>query len=206
MPSKNTVKNYKEDAYYHVYNRGIDNRQIFLDDEDYSFFLNLLKRHLTRNKEKNSRGVEYESFAGRVELLSFCLLPNNYHLLFYLNNDDSSITELMRRVSGTYSTYFNKKYNRVGPLFQGVYKALEVDDESYLLNLTRYIHRSTDDYYNWQYSSLPHFIRDKKEDWVVPDRVYRLYDWGTYEQLLNDHVSHHEITKKIYEDMPYVVQ
>lgn len=206
MPSRNTVKHYEEDAYYHIYNRGVDKRQIFLDDEDYVVFLNLLKRHLSRQYIENTRGEKYESFAGRIELQSFCLMPTHFHLLLYLNNDVEAITELMRRVSGTYSSYFNKKYDRVGPLFQGVYKASKVDSEPYLLHITRYIHRNPEDYYNWQYSSLPYYIRDWKADWVVPDKIYKLYDWGTYEQFLNDHESHNALTKEVYENMPYVIQ
>jgi len=186
MPTRNVIKEYVEDGYYHVYNRGVEKREIFLDEQDYEFFLGLLKRHLTRKKEVNSRGVEYESFGGRLELQAFCLMPNHFHLLFYINNDDKAITELMRRVSGTYTTYFNRKYDRVGRLFQGVYKASKVDNDPYLLHITRYIHRNPKDYYNWPYSSLSYYIQGWKADWVTPDRVYKLYDWGTYESFLND--------------------
>ena len=206
MPSRNTVKHYEEDSYYHIYNRGVEKRDIFLDERDYEVFLSLLKRHLSREKEENKRGEIYESFAGRIELQSYCLMPNHFHLLLYLNNDVHAITELMRRVAGSYTMYFNKKYQRVGPLFQGVFKASKIDNDPYLLHITRYIHRNPEDYYNWKYSSLPYYIKDWKADWVVPDRVYRLYEWGTYEQFLNNHESHQEITKDIYENMPYVVQ
>ncbi len=190
MPSRNIVKQYEEDAYYHIYNRGVDKRIIFQDEQDYHMFLGLLKRHLTRDKEKNSRGKEYESYAGRVELLSYCLMPNHYHLFFYLNNDIDSIPELMRKVIGTYTQYFNKKYGRVGPLFQGVYKASRITSDPYLLHITRYIHKNPKDYYSYPYSSLQYYIGDWKSDWVVPDRIYRLYDWGGYERFLNDHDDH----------------
>lgn len=189
MPARNVTKEYQENSYYHVYNRGVEKRQIFLDDEDYKMFLSLLKRHLTRTKETNIRGQEYESFGGRLELLAFCLMPNHFHLLFYLNNDTTAIAELMRRVLGTYTTYFNRKYDRVGHLFQGVYKASSINDDAYLLHISRYIHRNPVDYYNWAYSSLPYYISDWKADWVVPDRIYKLYEWGTYEAFLNDSLA-----------------
>ncbi len=195
MPARNVIKEFTEDGYYHVYNRGVEKRQIFLDEQDYIFFMSLLKRHLTRAKEASARGLEYHSFAGRVELLAFCLMPNHFHLLFYLNNDEKAISELMRRISGSYTMYFNKKYNRVGHLFQGVYKASKIDNDPYLLHITRYIHRNPQDYYTWQYSSLPYYISDWKADWVVPDKIYKLYDWGTYESFLNDFVDveqHHK--------------
>jgi putative transposase len=201
MPGRNTVKKYKEDAYYHVFNRGVDDRQIFMDDQDYDTFLSLLKRHLTRTKEYSSRGVEYESFAGRVELLAYCLMPSNFHLLFYLNNDDKAISQLMRRVSGAYTTYFNKRHSRAGHLFQGVYKASEIDRDNHLLHATRYIHRTPVDYSNWLYSSLPYYINGKKDDWVVPDKVYVLYGWGEYENYLHDH----EDSKRIEQELIDVV-
>jgi putative transposase len=184
MPARNVVKQYEEDSYYHVYNRGVEKRAIFLDDQDYTIFLGLLKRHLSRHKEENKRGQVYESYGGRIELLSFCLMPNHFHLLFYLNNDTTSISELMRKVSGTYTTYFNRKYERVGHLFQGVYKASKIDNDPYLLHISRYIHRNPDDYMNWPYSSLPYYISDWKADWVVPDKIYQLYEWGTYQSFL----------------------
>jgi len=195
MPARNTVKQYTEDTFYHVYNRGIEKRKIFLDDQDYSVFLNLLKRHLSRESQLDSRGFVYESYAGRIELQAFCLMPNHYHFLLYLNNDKKAITELMRRVGGTYTSYFNKKYDRVGPLFQSVFKASKVDNDSHLPHISRYIHRNPADYYNWQYSSLPYYIKGHQAEWVVPDRIYTLYEWGTYEVYLNDH-NDYETTKE----------
>jgi putative transposase len=190
MPVKYTIKNYTEDSHYHIFNSGLDDREIFLDEQDYSMFLSLLKRHLSREEHLSDRGALYESFAGRIELEAFCLMPSNYHLLIYLNNDKTAVSELMRRVIGTYTTYFNKKYDRAGPLFQGVFKATKIENGPTLLHATRYIHRNPVDYYNWQHSSLPHYIHGHHADWVVPDKVYKLYAWGTYETFLNDHLDY----------------
>jgi putative transposase len=197
MPSRNSVKQYTEDSYYHIYNRGVERRQIFLDDQDYVVFLNLLKRHLSREKTTNKRGESYETFAGRVELLAFCLMPNHFHLLFYLNNDPASIALLMKRVSGSYTSYFNKKYSRVGHLFQGVYKAVHVDSDPYLLHISRYIHRNPEDFVNWKYSSLPYYLQGWKADWVVPDKIYQLYEWGTYEAFLNNYEDYQNSVENI---------
>ena len=197
MPSRNSVKQYTEDSYYHVYNRGVEKRQIFLDDQDYVVFLNLLKRHLSREETTNKRGERYETFAGRVELLAFCLMPNHFHLLFYLNNDPASIALLMKRVSGSYTSYFNKKYSRVGHLFQGVYKAVHIDSDPYLLHISRYIHRNPKDFMNWKYSSLPYYLQGWKADWVVPDKIYQLYEWGTYEVFLNNYEDYQNSIENI---------
>jgi putative transposase len=190
MPSRNVVKEFVEDAYYHIYNRGIDDREIFCDDQDYAMFLQLLKRHLSREQHKSDRGAVYETFAGRVELQAYCLMPTHFHLLIYLNNDKRAIANLLRRVFGAYTTYYNKKYQRSGPLFQGPYKAARIEKQEHLVHVTRFIHRNHDDYYNWPHSSLQYYIGDLKTDWVVPDRVYRLYEWGAYEKILNDHSGH----------------
>jgi putative transposase len=198
MPARNVTKQYQEDAYYHIYNRGVEKREIFLDDQDYKMFLAFLKRHLSRQRESNKRNKQYESYAGRVELLAYCLMPNHYHLLFYLNNDTKAISELMRKVAGTYTHYFNRKYNRVGYLFQGTYKASKVDNDSYLLHITRYIHRNPKDYYSWPYSSLQYYIGDWKSDWVIPDRIYKLYDWGTYESFLNEYEPSPELEEELF--------
>ena len=93
----------------------------------------------------------------------------------------------MRKVAGAYTTYFNKKYKREGPLFRGVYKATEIEHTPHLVHISAIIHRVPEKYYDWQHSSLNYYIGDWKSDWVVPDKVYRLYDWGAYESILNDH-------------------
>jgi REP element-mobilizing transposase RayT len=198
MPARNVTKLYQEDAYYHVYNRGVEKRVIFKDDQDYKMFLYFLKRHLSRHAEPNSRNQVYETYAGRVELLAYCLMPNHFHLLFYLNNDTKAISELMRKVAGTYTAYFNRRHNRVGYLFQGTYKASEVDNDAYLLHISRYIHRNPEDYYNWPYSSLQYYIGDWKSDWVVPDRIYKLYEWGTYEAFLNEYNPTPELEDQLF--------
>jgi REP element-mobilizing transposase RayT len=197
MPARNVVKQYSPQSYYHIYNRGVENRHIFTDKSDYEMFLELLRRHLTREPGSNPRGKRYETYAGRIELLSFTLQPTHFHLLCYLDEDTKAIAEFMRKIAGSYTSYFNKKHDREGHLFQGVYKASKIDDETTLLHITRYIHRENDDYYNWPYSSLPYYIKDWHADWVVPDKVYRLYEWGTYESYLNDASGYHATLPEI---------
>lgn len=186
MPSRNVLKDYVPHSYYHVYNRGVEKRVIFKDDQDYEVFLSLLKRYLSPSSEKDSYGRDGVTFYGEVELLAFCLMPNHFHLLLYVNENPRKMSELLRRVSTSYTMYFNKKYDRVGHLFQGRFKASRIFNDEYLLHISRYIHRNPSDYYNWQYSSYPYYIKGWSADWVRPDRIYELYEWGTYEQFVND--------------------
>ena len=186
MPSKNSVKQYSEDAYYHIYNRGVNKRKIFFDEQDYQVFLALLKQHLSPQKHANKRGVIYENYSGRLDLLAFCLMPNHFHLLFYLNNDVTCIAELLRKVSGSYTTYFNKKYTRVGHLFQGVYKASRITSDPYLLHISRYIHRNPKDYNDWQYSSLPYYLKGWNADWINTAKILELFEEGSYSAFVAD--------------------
>jgi putative transposase len=170
MPSRNIIKRYKVDAYYHIYNRGVEKRKIFIDDEDYSVFINLFKRYLSDNPVRDNKGREYNWLARDVELIAFCLMPNHFHLLLYQINMDS-ITELLRSVCSAYTTYFNKKYNRIGPLFQGNFKASNILNDNYLMHITRYIHRNPQNYMVWKWSSLPYWLNDRHAEWVNTRRL-----------------------------------
>lgn len=157
------------DSYYHVYNRGVEKRVVFLDGSDYEVFLNLLKRYLTSEEVTDNKGRIYANYYGQVELLAFCLMPNHYHLLFYVI-DEEALPQLLHAVNGSYVRYFNEKYKRVGPLFQDRYKASQIFNESYLTHISRYIHLNPRDWRHWSYSSLPYYIGDAEADWVIPDR------------------------------------
>ena len=79
MPARNIVKQYDVDSYYHVYNRGVNKRKIFVDDEDYVVFLGLLKRYLGSGNEKDKYNRDYQSFYEELDLLAYCLMPNHFH-------------------------------------------------------------------------------------------------------------------------------
>lgn len=170
MPNKNIVKIYDVDNYYHVYNRGIEKRQIFLDDQDYAVFINLLKRHLDSKPYTGSLGREYAWLSGQVEVVAFCLMPNHFHLLLF-QNELNGVTRLMRAICSSYVTYFNEKYGRVGTLFQGKFKAKKAKNDEYLLHLTRYIHRNPNNFLNYEWSSLDYWLKNKNADWICPNRL-----------------------------------
>jgi len=89
MPSRNRIKSYVENGYYHLYNRGVDKRTIFQDKNDCIVFLSLLKQYLSPKEElKNFVGFNLRlnrlmrtNMYGEIELLSFALMPNHFHLL-----------------------------------------------------------------------------------------------------------------------------
>lgn len=144
MPAKNSVKFYLSDSIYHIYNRGVEKRKIFLDNQDYKVFLSYLKEYLS-NPESSLRlqgrtlQDRIKNYFGEIELLAFCLMPNHFHIVIK-QKDKDSIKKFTKSLFTRYSMYFNKKYNRVGPLFQSKYKATNAINEDYLLDLTKYIH------------------------------------------------------------------
>lgn len=109
---------------YHVYNRGHNKQQIFLSYKDY---LRYLKR-LSEYREKHP-----------VTILAYCLMPNHIHLLVR-QDSEIEIAHFIHRLHTAYTMYFNKKYERVGSVFQGRFKAKAIEPEASLLQVTRYIH------------------------------------------------------------------
>lgn len=176
MPTRNSVKAYTPDSFYHLYTRGVNKQAIFRDDVDKILFLSLLKRYLSAEKTRHPKHATYTSYADTVDLLAYCLMDNHIHLLVYLYDDTEAITGLMRRVMTTYSVYFNKKYDRLGPLFQSRYLASPIDSDAYLHHISRYIHRNPKMWSEYTYSSLHYYMSEAHADWVKPSRILELFD------------------------------
>jgi putative transposase len=125
---------------FHCYNRGVDKRTIFEDQQDYIYFLKMLRHFNTSEVVGNLRLLQTrEQVNPPVTLLSYCLLPNHYHLVLRCNNVENGLSKYMQRVGGGYTMYFNQKYERSGSLFQGVFKAKIIDSDSYLRHILAYV-------------------------------------------------------------------
>lgn len=199
MPSRNTVKQYDVDAFYHVYNRGVNKRVIFKDSRDYAVFLSLLKRYLSKEIINDARGRPYVNLHEKLELLAFCLMPNHFHLLLY-QRDMESITHLLHAVSSAYTVYFNRRYKRVGPLFQGIFKASKISTDDYVLHISRYIHLNPKEYKAWEFSSLSYYLGKKKSEWVRPERILDMFDsLKEYRAFLRDY----EDQKRMMDELKY---
>ena len=112
---------------YHILLRGIEKQDIFIDDEDKNKMMQILK-----DKKQDKAFYIY----------AYCILSNHIHLAIREGNDD--ITRIFKRATTSYASYFNKKYSRSGPVFQGRFKSETVDDEQSLLALTRFIHQNSE--------------------------------------------------------------
>jgi REP element-mobilizing transposase RayT len=200
MPSKHIEKIYAEDAYYHVFNRGVNRQNIFKDATDYEVFINLLKRHISPKPVKDKQGREYPSYYGQIKLLAFCLMPNHYHLLV-LQSDKNAMTKLLKSVCTAYTMYFNKKYKGVGHLFQDRFKASMVSHDAYLEHISRYIHLNPENYQTWEFSSLPYYLGQKQADWIDPQPILDIFEGESYSKFLSDYAGHRKMLKDIKSEL-----
>lgn len=195
MPSKNVIRDLGADCFYHVYNRGVDKQLTFRDEQDYVMFLGILKRHLSNQPQHDSFGREYKDLSGYISLLSYCLMPNHFHLMVY-NKEMEGLEHLMRSLATSYSLYFNKKHKRVGHLFQGRFKASRIDADDYLVHISRYIHRNPRDYKNYKYSSYIPLTKGWDVEWL-DDKKF----WETFDGTIKDYeafVADYRDVKKTY--------
>ena len=155
-------------GFYHIINRGVAKANVYLSDDDYAQFLKILE----------DASLEYG-----FEIYSFCLMSNHYHLL--LKTSDKNLSISMQKINSRYSIYFNHKYKRVGPLWQGRFKSWYVYDENYLQTLVKYI----------EYNPIKANITTKVEeyDWAMSFRNfqfsmlnYELIDGVSFEKELDE--------------------
>jgi len=121
MPIRKTV--FANKCFYHIYNRGVAKQKIFLDNEDRQFFLKRIDKYQQK----------------LLSIHCFCLMPNHYHFIVKQINDNG-VLFFFHKLGTSYSKYFNLKYKRVGPLFQGRFKAKLINKDEYITHLSRYIH------------------------------------------------------------------
>jgi len=141
---------YGKSKTYHIILKGIDNQNIFYDNQDRRIFLN----HLSITKK------EYA-----YNLYAYCLMDNHVHMVIKTENE--FLSKSMHNLLIRYVSYFNKKYKRIGPLLQNRFKSKNIENQSYFLEVCRYVHRNpenagfakTEDY---EWSSYKEYIGKEK--------------------------------------------
>ncbi len=155
-----------KNAFYHVMNRGRGRENTFLSDDDFKYFLYC---------------IEQASLRFNIEVHSYCLMTNHYHLL--IKTPDANLGRAMKHINGLYTQYFNRAHNTDGALFRGRYKAVLVDADNYLLHVSRYIHRNpietstplVDVLIDYKWSSYSAFIKKTATPkWLVRDFIFSL--------------------------------
>jgi len=197
-----------ENQIYHIYNRGVEKRDIFLDDKDYLRFIhdlfefndrdpafNVAYYFNSKSKEVKSQYLEKERKPRKllVEILLFTLMPNHFHLLLK-QKQENGIVKFMQKLGTGYTNYFNKKYDRVGGLSQGRFKAVLINEEAHLIHIPFYFHTNPIDLIygsstsidwrgqiefleNYRWSSFLDYI-GKKNFPSVTSRKFLLEFWG----------------------------
>lgn len=187
--------------YYHVFNRGIEKRTIFTAPNEYERFLRAVNYYLDSTSALPFAHVSSEQVKPLgeigyplVDIIGFCLMPNHFHFILK-QNVDNGISRFMQRLQNSYSTYFNTKYGRVGPLFQGPFKAVLVRDDSQLLHLSRYIHLnpilakvSPSPMYRW--SSLKEYLGRSTTHLCKPDIVLQQLGTASYFDFVNNYADY----------------
>lgn len=164
--------------YYHIYNRGVEKRNIFANNDDLWRFMTLLiifqgkiyipqvSRLVTYVKHwMFDKDIFEEIISERtVELVCFCLMPNHFHLILK-EIKEGGIPSFMQRLGDAYTKYFNLKYKRTGHLFGAKYQSVHINKDSYLKYLSAYIHINPREIISWT----------KKE---------HLYPWSSFQDYI----------------------
>ena len=141
---------------YHIYNKAVTDNNLFIEEKNYHFFISKIKKYLLNS----------------VDILAYCLMLNHYHLLIQVKTVE--LPKAMQQLALSYVVAFNKSYQRTGHLFQGPYQIKHIDDLTYLLHLSRYIHlnpltaKLVSKAEDWNYSSYDEYLGLSKPDFVKP--------------------------------------
>ena len=180
------------DAWYHVMNRGRRGEDIFLDDQDYIMFTELLRE---------------TSEMWNIRIAAYCLMPNHYHML--VQTPDANISRSLRHLNGVYTQRYNRRHSCDGQLFRGRYKSILIDTGSYLLQAVRYIHRNplqaglVESLGAYRWSSHKGYLSiAKKWDWLYKNYILSLLaknrmDWLQYYRKWVSVEEEDEVSKKI---------
>ncbi len=200
MPSRNVLKIDIPKSYYHVYARGHAKQKLFRDEADFEVFLNLFARYLSKRVATDAYGKQYPHLRGEVQLLSYCLMDNHFHLLLY-QKTEGAMSTLMRGVMTSYSRYFNSKYSLSGSLYESRYKASRISSDAYLMHISRYIHLNPKDWMAYPHSSIHSYFIGAPE-WLETTPIVDLFgSLPVYADFLNDYADYKESLEEIADEL-----
>lgn len=183
MPRQARLKS--ESGIYHIIMRGINRQSIFKDQEDNHRFLHALQH--------------YKDLSG-YKLYAYCLMGNHVHLLIHV--DVEPLEQIMRRICGSYVYWYNKKYERIGNLFQDRFKSEAVEDDTYFLTVLRYIHQNpykaglvTElEKHKWSSYGVYINLETEKTKLLDPDFTLKIFD-GDKKRALQAFIEFHSQVK-----------
>ncbi len=204
---------------YHIFNRSIADFVIFNDSDEYERMWQLIKYYQTENELKysvfiRSKRVEKEDFNNFfnsiiqnkekiVQIIAYCLMPTHFHLILKQYKNDG-ISNYIRKILESYSSYFNARHKRRGPLWESKFKNVLVEKDEQLLHLTRYIHLNsvTDKLVNkpedWFFSSYREYVNKVKDNSAVCqfENILEINP-NTYDKFVNNQIAYQRELAKI---------
>ncbi|MDD2753149.1 MAG: transposase [Candidatus Portnoybacteria bacterium] len=178
---------------YHVLNRGVDKRKIFMDDKDrFRFIHDLFEFNDQQRVQSNFYKFNAVSHAVRVreirqrerkllvKIHAFCLMPNHYHLLLS-PAVEKGIALFMQKLNGGYVQYFNQRRERTGTLFERKYKSVLVENRSHFIHLPYYIHLNPLDL------AAPEWREGKIKDSDKAWKFLNKYKWSSHLDYLGEY-------------------
>jgi len=201
------------DEIYHVFNRGISHQPIFFDNRDYQRFLYSVRYYqnistpmklslfLTCAEEKRNKFFEERFFDKEywVELICYCLMPNHFHFLLK-QLVDGGISRFLSDLTNSYSRYLNTRQKRIGPYFQGRFKAVRIENDQQLLHVSRYIHlnpftsfvvKNNESLKDYRYSSFSEYLGKSERNICSKEIVLNQFKTKeSYEQFVLDQADY----------------
>jgi putative transposase len=175
------------EAYYHIFNRGVEKRPIFIDKKSYTRFLETLtfyqylKQPLSLSnyfrlslQVRKSMQITSQHSAKHVSICCYALMPNHFHILAQ-QTSIGNISMYLRNISDSYTRYFNSRNQRVGSLFQGQFKAVRIESDEQLIHVARYIHlnpytagliNKLEELRTYPWTSLPLYLSEKNNSLI----------------------------------------
>jgi len=200
-----------EDEVYHIYTKSIAGFKIFKNKVDYNRMLEEMMFYSTENPPckfcvfkslqeeiKPDIFLKIDPSEKLIDILAYCLMPTHIHLVLK-QLKENGISKFIGTILNSYSSYFNIKYKRKGPLWQGRFNNVRVENDNQLLHLTRYLHLNpvaaslADIPTDWKFSSYMEYLGQiKKDEKLCNFSGYFDLNPDTYEKFVNDHINYPE--------------
>ena len=171
MAIRNTRnRTFATDTTFHVYNRGSDRRNIFVDDADRREFIDCFRRYLAPGRFVDSSCREYRKLSGSVAVMAYCLMPNHFHFVIHQYRARGLADLIAPAITG-YVKYFNKRHGRTGSLFDGEYRSVPKLDAFEQQIAIAYVHMNHADGPQYPFCSHSAYLAEAgdRPDWVNAD-------------------------------------
>lgn len=202
---------FRNEEIYHVFNRGIERRSTFTDKKEFERMQKLVKFYRHKNiplrfsqviqqpEEIREKILNALYMSERVtDILSYCIMSNHFHFLLK-QTTDKGISTFVSNITNAYTKYFNTKHQRIGPLFEGVFKAVHIESDEQLVHVSRYIHLnpvvsgiiSENELESYQWSSYPEYLSLSNQEISQTDLILSMFKSPKdYQEFVNNQIAY----------------